>query len=243
MSENKALSKTHLFKLAAIFAAVGFAYVSSDARALQRGKKIAKTTVYFVPHIKDYCPTTKICPKFRHQVRLQGSGTLSKNRALKYNGKIERLGTCDTAFGAAGICLKPYISIAADPRYYSMGDIIKMPSMKGRVMTLPNGKFMIHPGYFIVEDIGGAIKGPKRFDFFTGSAGMTHALNSFGTNGSKSTQLLDLNDRSARKSFTALPKGSRGNKKALAAIDKAMDEATRMRIVASKSRKSLISKN
>jgi 3D (Asp-Asp-Asp) domain-containing protein len=234
MYKKNAPPKTHLLKLAAICAALGFAYASSDAHSPLCDWGTATTSVYFVPHIRDYCPTSKICPKFRRQVRMQGSGTLPGNRVLTYTGKTRSLGSCETAIGAAGKCLKPYISIAADPRYYSMGDIIQMPSMKGRVITLPNGKTMIHPGYFIVEDVGGAIKGPNRFDFFTGSAGLTNAMNSFGTKANKSTQLQDLNDCSSRKNFTAVRRGSYGNKTALAAIDKAMDDISPSRAVASR---------
>jgi hypothetical protein len=35
-----------------------------------------------------------------------------------------------------------------------------------RRLLLPNGE--LHSGYFIVRDDGGGIKGPGRFDFFTG---------------------------------------------------------------------------
>jgi 3D (Asp-Asp-Asp) domain-containing protein len=235
MYEKKELPKTHLLKLAAVCAALGFAYASSDARGPLCDWTIATTSIYFVPHIKDYCPTSNPCPKFRRQVRMQGSGTLPGNRVLTYQGKIKSLGSCETAVGAAGKCLKPYISVAADPRYYNMGDIIQMPSMKGRVMTLPNGKIMTHPGYFIVEDVGGAIKGPNRFDFFTGSAGLTNTLNSFGTKGSPASQLQDVSDCSPRKSFGFMRRGSLGNKVALAAIDKAIDDATPSRAFASRS--------
>lgn len=235
MHKKKDRSHTHLLKLAAICTALGFAYASSDARGPLCDWNIATSSIYFVPHIRDYCPTSKICPKFRRQVRMQGSGTLPGNRVLTYTGKVRSLGSCSTAIGAAGKCLKPYISIAADPRFYSMGDIIQMPSMKGRVMSLPNGKTMIHPGYFVVEDVGGAIKGPNRFDFFTGSAGLTNALNSFGTKGGKSTQLQDASDCSSRKNFTLMRRGSYNNKTALAAIDKALDDATSTRSIASRS--------
>ena len=236
MNKNIELPKTHLLKLAAICAALGFAYASSDARSPLCGWNTATTSIYFVPHIKDYCPTAKICPKFRRQVRMQGSGTLPGNRALKYNGKIQSLGSCTTAFGAAGKCLKPYISVAADPHYYSMGDIIQMPSMKGRVIALPNGKTMIHPGFFVVEDVGGAIKGPNRFDFFTGSAGMTSAANAFGTKGMPSTQFQDVNDCSSRKTFSSLRRGSQANKNALAAIDQAIYQTGPQRALASRTR-------
>lgn len=232
---HKRESKNHLLKLAGICAALGFAYASSDAKSPLCSSNVVSSSIYFVPHIRDYCPTSKPCPKFRRQVRMQGSGTLPGNRVLTYTGKIRSLGSCQTAVGAAGKCLKPYISVAADPRYYSMGDIIQMPSMKGVVISLPNGKTMIHPGYFIVEDTGGAIKGPNRFDFFTGSAGLLNKQNAFGPKALKDTQLQDVTDCNSNKFFTVSRRGTSNNKLALAAIESAMENSSSKRNVASRS--------
>lgn len=165
---------------------------------------------------------------------MQGSGTLTKNRILTYSGKTVSLGSCKTAVGAAGTCLRPYISIAADPKFYDMGDIIRMPSMKGRSITLANGKTMIHPGYFIVEDIGGAIKGENRFDFFTGAKGLTHEKNAFGTNGHEKTQLQDVSECSSYKKFTVTRQGTNRHKRQLAAIDSAVKKSKVIRNVASR---------
>lgn len=194
---------------------------------------IATSTVYFIPSVLDYCPTAKPCAKFKRQVRLQGSGTLPGNKILTYKGKTVSLGSCDTAFGASGKCLTPYISVAADPRYYSMGDIIQMPSMRGLVITLPNGKTMIHPGYFIVQDTGGAIRGPNRFDFFTGSHGMWDPGNSFGAKSVKTSQMLDKTDCSSRKHFSVVRRSSLSYESSLAAIEDAVYGSTSLAAIAS----------
>ncbi len=49
-----------------------------------------------------------------------------------------------------------------------MGDIIYMRSLADQEITLPSGRRVRHPGFLIVHDTGGAIKGPNRFDFFIG---------------------------------------------------------------------------
>lgn len=51
-----------------------------------------------------------------------------------------------------------------------MGTIIEAPEMKGKRFKLPNGQSFKHPGFLIVQDTGGAIKGAGRFDFYTGTA-------------------------------------------------------------------------
>lgn len=191
-------------------------------------ERIAVSTIYYIPHIRDYCPNARNprnrnanvpCPAFLRQVRMQGSGTLHGNRIRTYLGRTLELGDCNTAFGAANRCLTPFISVAADPAHYNMGDIIEMPSMRGKTIRLPEGQTMIHPGYFIVQDSGGEIKGPNRFDFFTGSYGPSHPENIFGYRGPSDTRMHAASDRSRRKRFTRIQPNSPGYAAALAAID------------------------
>lgn len=162
---------------------------------------------------------------------MQGSGTLPGNKLLTYTGKVLPMGSCDTAFGASGKCLTPFISVAADPRYYSMGDIIQMPSFKGKVITLPNGKTMIHPGYFIVQDTGDVIRGANRFDFFTGSYGMFNANNAFGAKASHATRLLDKTDCSSNKQFSVVRRGHISYENSLASIEDAIRDVSDLRLV------------
>ncbi|MDG0816915.1 3D domain-containing protein [Bdellovibrio svalbardensis] len=199
---------------------------------------VAVSSIYFIPHIKDYCRTSTPCEKFKRQVRLQGSGTLSGNRLLTYTGKTRSMGSCDTSFGASGNCLIPFISVAADPRFYSMGDIIQMPSMKGKVLTLPNGKTMVHPGFLIVHDTGGAIRGKNRFDFFTGSYSMRDPGNPFGSKGRKDLQMLDRTSCTDNKKFTVVRRGSYYYQNSLLAIEDSLRDvySDRKVMVASNSR-------
>jgi hypothetical protein len=168
---------------------------------------VATTSAYYTPRVRDLCPTSTPCDRFKAEVKWQGSGQLSGGKNLTYLDQILSRGDCDTAIGASGRCLTPYISVAADPCCYAMGDIIEMPAFKGKMITLPNGHTMIHPGYFIVEDKGGMIGGPGRFDFYTGVAGMFNPDNIFGYKGHSNTRLIDTSVCSAHKEFTVIRRG------------------------------------
>ncbi|WP_291515428.1 3D domain-containing protein [Bdellovibrio sp. ArHS] len=221
--ENK--KRSGLKTTAQIFALGAVIIAANASNAQLCARNIATTTTYFVPHIKDYCSTPTPCAAFKKEVRMQGSGTLSGGRILTYTGKIVKMDNCDTAIGASGKCLIPFISVAADPRHYSMGDIIQMPSLKGKIITLPNGKTMRHPGYFIVHDTGGAIRGSNRFDIFTGGFEMNNDHNAFGTLGSPDMQMVDARDCASRKQFEVVRRSAPNYENALVAIEDAVSEA------------------
>jgi 3D (Asp-Asp-Asp) domain-containing protein len=61
--------------------------------------------------------------------------------------------------------LDPCRTVAADPQHYPSGTVLYMPSMRGKICP-QTGKSI--DGCFIVGDVGSAIKGKGRFDFFTG---------------------------------------------------------------------------
>ncbi len=185
---------------------------------------IAQSTIYYVPHVRDLCKSNKPCSKFNQEVKLQGSGTLASGKSLKYTGKTIDIGDCETARGAAGRCLIPYMSVAADPRHFRMGDVIELPAMRGKKIKMPNGKTIKHPGYFIVMDTGGAIKGANRFDFFTGSHGANHPDNAFGYKGDTEVTMYQKNTCVARKQFKIHRLGSAGYKTAISKIEHVYDE-------------------
>lgn len=82
----------------------------------------------------------------------------------EYRFRLVNLEECPFGFGVRGSCLDPFYSIAADLRYFRLGDVIHVPTLVG--VELPDGSR--HTGYLIVRDAGGMIKGPHRFDLFTG---------------------------------------------------------------------------
>ncbi|MFM6929254.1 MAG: 3D domain-containing protein [Bdellovibrio sp.] len=83
----------------------------------------------------------------------------SRSRFLENN-----LDKCPYGYGVYRSCLDPYFTVAADRRYYKTGDVIFVPKLVG--VELPGGG--LHDGFLIVRDIGDKIKGPRRFDFYTG---------------------------------------------------------------------------
>lgn len=181
---------------------------------------IATSTIYNVPTEDNLCPPrVRRCPRFREAVDLNGTGRLRNGQILRANSsRPESIGSCRTAVGAWGRCLTPYISIAADIRggHYEYGDIIEMPEMRGKPVTFPNGRVMSHPGFFRVEDTGGAIRGQNRFDFFTGTLRLDDRRNSFGQE-SANTDMHAKTECQDRKRFSKLVRGS---PQYLAAIDR-----------------------
>jgi membrane-bound lytic murein transglycosylase A len=106
--------------------------------------------------------------------------------------------------------------------------------MKGKVFTLPDGKTFIHPGYFIVEDIGGDIQGPNRFDFFTGSYSATDVRNPFGYEGDEMV-MTDRRMCEARKQFKVIRRGKgKEYNTSLAMIESTLQTLDATRMVASK---------
>jgi 3D (Asp-Asp-Asp) domain-containing protein len=65
--------------------------------------------------------------------------------------------------GNRGNALEPFVSVAADQSRFPFGTKIYVPAAKG--LKLPGGKR--HDGFFVVADVGSAIKG-NHLDFFTG---------------------------------------------------------------------------
>lgn len=119
---------------------------------------------------------TELCPQDYKQCLLQGSCFVSsEGQTRSYNIAAKNsdgeftfvevdVNRCPYGYGVRNTCLDPYFSVAADLKYYKVGDVIYVPRLVGAV--LPNGE--VHDGFLIVRDDGGGIKGPHRFDFFTG---------------------------------------------------------------------------
>lgn len=55
--------------------------------------------------------------------------------------------------------LSPYRTLATDTTYIKPGTALYIPKARGAKITLPNGRVIIHDGYFFAGDKGGAIKG------------------------------------------------------------------------------------
>lgn len=164
---------------------ISTAFLFIAVQAFACSVPIATTSFYYTPDAKVICgryysEKERPCAKFITDANMQGSGILSPGVLYRYKQSPRHLGHgCKTTFGFAGTCLIPYVSIAVDPDYHNMGDYIAMPEMKGKKVTLADGRVLTHPGYFRVDDTGGAINGRTRFDFYTGTLGLGEKKNSF----------------------------------------------------------------
>lgn len=216
-----------------LLAVCSFVAISQASPSALCPESVATTSVYFTPTVQNMCHSNKPCDRFYRRSNVQGSGRLSgnrlythysvkkKNKKTRTVSKVISAKNCPTAFGAAGKCLIPYLSVAADRKYYSMGDIIEMPNLKGRLINLPGGKSFIHPGYLIVQDVGGDIKGKNRFDMYTGLLDFKDTDNAFGTYSQKDMVYSDTAQCDSRKKFTVVRRGDVHYESSLAALESA----------------------
>jgi 3D (Asp-Asp-Asp) domain-containing protein len=215
-----ATGKTKLVTLSPHFYSQ-FANPGSDSH-VPSSRTCLKATNYFLPSNENYSctnnekikvnisatETVKICPAAKAAAELQGSLQLmhkGSNYIYRYTGQTEKIKTtCTSTTGAAGVCLMAYLHVAADPKFHAMGDIIRIPQIRGTLIPRPDGKgLMAHPGYVIVADTGGAIKGPNRFDFFIGKMAWDSPTNPFGPAGHRMTD-----ERNCMMSFQKIAAGS-----------------------------------
>lgn len=137
--------------------------------------------------------------------KMNGAAMNAKGQIVGADGKNKG---CTAANGqrsakGAGGCLTPFFSVAGDSSQYNLGDIIYIPDIAKSKISVPGASH--HPGYFMVQDRGGAIKGSGRFDFFTGTYGSDDAKNPFSSHGS----FRDMKDRHVcSHKFYVIRKGS-----------------------------------
>jgi hypothetical protein len=216
--------------LRAVFPLISSVILVSPASANRGGlcqPSVATTSTYYTPSAKVVCNSTKPCEEFKEMVSVQGSGTLSKGTIYTSTGKTVDIGDCDTTKGKGNTCLIPYISVAADLRYHELGDIIEMPALKGKVITLPNGKKFKHPGYFIVDDRGAKsyIKGENRFDVYTGPHDLDDPKNAFGQDAPAELRMVDKTECGPHKKFIAIKPGDPQYRKSQIAINQSLHAA------------------
>ena len=105
------------------------------------------------------------------ELRMEGSGILADGRVVNYAGRCSYgIGTCyeqldpeqyPVGRGAGLRALRPFKSVAVDPRVIPFGEPLYVPEFDG--LLLPDGE--IHDGCVRADDAGGAIK-ENKIDFF-----------------------------------------------------------------------------
>lgn len=164
------------------FALVGDSSASSNYNK-PRKLGVFKITYYYIVSENDFPGTPKDVPirnrtgkvlarvnkKFNDALAIEGTGQLTDGRTISYVAYVDGesryavskmpwgygLGTCD---------LKPFKTIAVDPRVIEPGSVVQIDETVG--MRMDDGT--IHDGLWIAEDVGSAIKG-KHLDLFVGT--------------------------------------------------------------------------
>ncbi len=93
--------------------------------------------------------------------------SLSSGTIAKVNRARFKPATATYGYGTAGFRLVPYRTIAVDRNRIPIGSVLYIPAARGRTVTLPTGKQVIHDGYFFAGDVGSAIK-DNQIDVFIG---------------------------------------------------------------------------
>lgn len=110
----------------------------------------------------------RVNSKFKMLLDIEGSGLLISGIVVNYakiiGNEIRYMPTIHKWGRGVGNCpLKPFRSLAVDPKRLPFGAIVQVKETIG--MPLPDGT--LHDGYFVTSDTGGAIKN-DRIDIFTG---------------------------------------------------------------------------
>lgn len=135
---------------------------------------------------KDGLPLVYVCESFLKKCGIQGACSVIQEGVRRNFNILRRvdgidqyfefdLKKCPYGFGVRNSCLDPFRSLAADLSIYKPGDVIYIPTLHG--VELPDGT--IHDGYFVIRDRGRGIKGPGRFDFFSGDHSWWNTENPF----------------------------------------------------------------
>ncbi len=105
---------------------------------------------------------------FYKDLKMEGSGKTRDGKMLNFAGLIDgevrfKFTTNEYGTGVGDCALKPYKTIAVDPKVIPFGSTVFIKETKG--MLMPDQS--IHDGYWLAEDTGSAIVG-NRIDIFVG---------------------------------------------------------------------------
>jgi len=120
-------------------------------------------------------PIATVTPRFAHRVRLEGTGRLADGRLINAVRRCRCGGVCFAeadpereawGLGVRNRPLKPYRSIAVDPRRISIGTWVYVAELDGLHMPDAGGVGgFVHDGCLVADDRGGGVRG-KQIDFF-----------------------------------------------------------------------------
>ena len=153
------------FFLSSVFSPRQPIYVKITFYSIAR-EKMKRTSRYKRPIFDTKGKVIKaVDSAFYQRLKIEGTGILSDGRMVQYiktRAGIPRYTVVkDTPLGVRNIVLKPYRSVAVDPREIPFKSRLYIPAFNGK--KLPDGK--VHDGFFYAHDRGSAIKG-KHIDIF-----------------------------------------------------------------------------
>jgi 3D (Asp-Asp-Asp) domain-containing protein len=132
---------------------------------------------------------TRVGPKFLSGIKMEGTGRLLDGRVVNFHvrvGKEIRWRICPPSapygYGLGDYALKPFHSVAVDPKVVRIPSKIYIPAAKGTV--LPDGS--VHDGYFEAVDVGDAIQN-QRIDVFTAFGDQSAPFENHGFSNMKAT--------------------------------------------------------
>lgn len=161
--------------------------------------KLARGTQVIVD--KTCKPVARVTKSFRRNLRLEGSGKLKDGRLVSTAGGCKCGSPCywvtseehPWGAGVANRPLKPFRSIAVDPKQVKIGSWLYVAELDG--LTMPGsgdeGGF-VHDGCVLADDRGGGVRG-KQIDFFAARKG--HYKNFFKRHKMTSVSVFDGGER------------------------------------------------
>lgn len=123
-----------------------------------------KPMIHLCPNDFKICVMQGACYAYDELGRFRSFNYYARGADTIPRFKEDDMKKCPYGYGIRNVCLDPYHTVAADLSIYKLGDVIYVPRVVGELM--PDGT--THDGFFVIRDAGAAIKGPGRFDFYTG---------------------------------------------------------------------------
>lgn len=129
----------------------------------------------------------KVTESYYKKLLMEGTGRLRNGKLVNFKGRVTlpngtseiRWRFCGPdapyGFGYEDIPLRPFHSVAIDPKTIPIGSLLYIPAAKG--ISLPNGTR--HDGYFNAVDIGSMIQKIK-IDIFVGDEANRYVFESQG---------------------------------------------------------------
>lgn len=134
----------------------------------------------------DCRPLAEVSSAFAKAITLEGTGRLTSGALLNVSGRcscprspcfLEADDEHPWGYGVRGRALRPFRSVAVDPKVIEYGTRLYIEALDGqRMPSTPTSPETVHDGCVTAEDTGNSING-RHLDFFAATKGSYRALN------------------------------------------------------------------